>query len=107
MGPLPKSKSGNQFMLTVMCVSTRFPEAIPLSKITAAVVSKELIKFFTTSGVPRVVQTVSTKKTFNVCRTRTCCAHIMICGKVFFMDMSIQYSDQTRVWFYGQGCYGP
>ena len=28
--PLPKSKSGNEYLLTIMCVSTRFLEAIPL-----------------------------------------------------------------------------
>ena len=27
VGPLPKAKSGNQFLLTIMCVATRFPEA--------------------------------------------------------------------------------
>ncbi len=32
VGPLPKTKSGNQFLLTIMCVATRFPEAIPLRK---------------------------------------------------------------------------
>ena len=56
MGPLPKTKAGNQFLLTVMCASTRFPEAIPLQKITAAVVIKALVKFFTVFGLPRVVQ---------------------------------------------------
>ena len=35
VGPLPKTKSGNQYMLTIMCTSTRFPEAIPLKSITA------------------------------------------------------------------------
>ncbi len=40
VGPLPKTKSGNQFLLTIMCVATRFPEAIPLRKITAPLLSK-------------------------------------------------------------------
>lgn len=57
VGPLPKTKSGNQFLLTMMCVSTRFPEAIPLRKITAPVVIKALIKFFSTFGLPKIVQT--------------------------------------------------
>ena len=57
VGPLPKSKSGNQFLLTLMCSATRFPEAIPLRKITAPVVTKALLKFFTTFGLPRVIQT--------------------------------------------------
>ena len=30
VGPLPKTKTGNQYMLTIMCASTRFPEVIPL-----------------------------------------------------------------------------
>lgn len=35
VGLLPKTKTGNQFLLTVMCVATRFPEAFPLRKITS------------------------------------------------------------------------
>ncbi len=57
VGPLPKSKSGNQFLLTIMCAATRYPEAIPLCKITAKAVAKVLIKFFTTFGLPKVIQT--------------------------------------------------
>ncbi len=57
VGPLPKTRSGNQFLLTVMCSATRFPEAIPLRKITASVVVKALVKFFSTFGLPKVVQT--------------------------------------------------
>lgn len=33
VGPLPKSKSGHQYVLTTMCAATRFPEAIPLSSL--------------------------------------------------------------------------
>uniref|UniRef100_A0A3B1IW77 Gypsy retrotransposon integrase-like protein 1 n=1 Tax=Astyanax mexicanus TaxID=7994 RepID=A0A3B1IW77_ASTMX len=57
VGPLPKSKSGNQFLLTIMCTATRFPEAIPLRKITAPVIVRALVKFFSTFGLPREVQT--------------------------------------------------
>lgn len=53
VGPLPKSKSGNQFLLTLMCSASRFPEAIPLCKITAPSVTKALLKFFTMFGLPR------------------------------------------------------
>ncbi len=56
VGPLPKTKSGNQFLLTIMCVATRFAEAIPLRKITAPVIIKALVKFFSTFGLPKVVQ---------------------------------------------------
>lgn len=30
VGPLPKSKGGHQYILTLMCAATRFPEAVPL-----------------------------------------------------------------------------
>ncbi|XP_073721213.1 uncharacterized protein [Misgurnus anguillicaudatus] len=56
VGPLPRTKSGNQFLLTIMCAATRFPEAVPLRRITAPAISKALIKFFTLFGLPKVVQ---------------------------------------------------
>ncbi len=56
VGPLPKTKLGNQFLLTIMCVATMFAEAIPLRKITAPVIIKALVKFFSTFGLPKVVQ---------------------------------------------------
>ena len=40
-----------------MCMSTRFPEAIPLRKITTQAVTKALTKFFTIFGLPLEVQT--------------------------------------------------
>ena len=43
VGPLPKTKLGNQYL----CSSTRFPEAIPLRNIKAKDIVKALIKFFT------------------------------------------------------------
>ncbi len=57
VGPLPRTKAGNQFLLTIMCMSTRFPEAIPLRKITAPAITRALIKFFTTFGLPKIIQT--------------------------------------------------
>ena len=56
VGPLPKTKSGNQYMLTIMCTSTRFPEAIPLRIIKTRTIVKALIKFSTFVGLPRSVQ---------------------------------------------------
>ena len=39
-----------------MCVSTRFPEAIPLRNIQTKTIVKALVKFFTFVGFPRSVQ---------------------------------------------------
>ena len=55
--PLPRTKSGNQYLLTIMCAATRFPEAVPVRNITAKSVVKALTKFFSTFGLPRVIQT--------------------------------------------------
>ena len=56
VGPLPRTKAGHEYLLTMMCASTRFPEAVPLRRITAQNVSKALVKFFTMVGLPKVVQ---------------------------------------------------
>lgn len=57
VGPLPRTKSGNQFLLTIMCTATRYPEAIPMRKITSKAIVKALIKYFSTFGFPKIVQT--------------------------------------------------
>ena len=51
VGPLPKTKSGNQYLLTIMCKATRFLRNIKAPKIVNA-----LVKFFTLVGLPRSVQ---------------------------------------------------
>ena len=56
VGPLPRTKSGNGYLLTIMCTSTRFPEAIPLRNIKTKSIVKALIKFFTFVGLPKSVQ---------------------------------------------------
>ena len=56
VGPLPKTRAGNQYILTVMCMATRFPEAIPLRDITAKKVIQALVKFFTLVGFPQTLQ---------------------------------------------------
>lgn len=56
VGPLPKTKKGNQYLLTVMCPTTRYPEAFPLKNISAKTIAKHLIHMFTTFGIPQEVQ---------------------------------------------------
>lgn len=57
VGPFPRTKAGNEFLLTIMCSATRFPEAIPMRKITAPAVVKALLKFFSLFGLPKTIQT--------------------------------------------------
>lgn len=50
VGPLPHSKAGHSFLLTVMCQATRYPAAYPLRSITTKSVLKALVNFTSTFG---------------------------------------------------------
>ena len=56
VGLLTQAKSENEFLLTIMCSSTRFPEAIPLRNIKAKTIVSALIKVFTLFGLPKSIQ---------------------------------------------------
>ena len=56
VGPLPKSKQGSEYILTIIDRTTRYPEGIPLKRITTRVIVKHLIKFFSRFGMPKTVQ---------------------------------------------------
>ena len=56
VGPLPRSKAGHLYLLTVMCQSTRYPAAYPLRSITTKSVLKALTNFMSTFGIPKVLQ---------------------------------------------------
>ena len=56
VGPLPTTKAGHKYLLTIMDVTTRYPEAIPLRSTHARVVLKALLNFFTHFGLPLEIQ---------------------------------------------------
>ena len=56
VGPLPRSKFGSEYLLTVMCQVTRYPAAYPLRTITAKSVVKALTQFISIFGIPKIVQ---------------------------------------------------
>ncbi|XP_050730790.1 protein NYNRIN-like [Eriocheir sinensis] len=56
VGPLPQTRKGNKYILTVMCPTTRYPEAFPLRNITAKTIVTKLTQLFTTFGIPREIQ---------------------------------------------------
>jgi hypothetical protein len=57
VGPLPRSKAGNKYILTVCDYATRYPEAIPLPSIEAERIAKELVKLFSRVGIPDEILT--------------------------------------------------
>ena len=52
VGPLPKGKGGCQYILTAICMGSRWPEAIPLRTITARAVATGMVEIFARTGVP-------------------------------------------------------
>ena len=56
VGPLPRSKTGCSYLLTVICQTTRYPAAYPLRSITAKSVFKALSQFISIFGLPKVIQ---------------------------------------------------
>ena len=57
IGPLPRSRSGNRYVLVVCDYATRWPEAAPLRSIDAEHVAEELMTLFSRVGVPREILT--------------------------------------------------
>ena len=52
VGPMPKGKGGHRFLLTCVCMASRWPEAIPLRSITASAVAQGMVEVFSRTGIP-------------------------------------------------------
>ena len=52
VGPMPKGKGGYRFLLTAICMASKWPEAIPLKSITAKAVANGMIEVFARTGIP-------------------------------------------------------
>ena len=57
VGPLPKGKGGCRYLLTYICLATRWPEAVPLRSVTAKSVADGLWEIFSRTGIPEVMLT--------------------------------------------------
>ena len=57
IGPLPRTRRGNRFILVLSDYATRYPEAIPLKNITAKKVAEVLIEIFARHGIPGEILT--------------------------------------------------
>ena len=55
VGPLPKTSTGHQYILVVSDYATRFPDAFPFRRFTAAVVAEKLLELFTRHGIPKEI----------------------------------------------------
>ena len=52
VGPLPKGKGGAEYILTIMCLASRWPEAVPLRTITARAIAEAMLPVFSRIGLP-------------------------------------------------------
>ena len=52
VGPFPKGKGGYRYLLTAICMSSKWPEAIPLKSVTARAVAGGMIEIFARTGIP-------------------------------------------------------
>lgn len=56
VGPLPVSKSGYKYVLTLLCPATKFPEACPLKELSSAEIVDALLSVFARIGFPAEIQ---------------------------------------------------
>ncbi|GFX47839.1 retrovirus-related Pol polyprotein from transposon 412 [Trichonephila clavipes] len=56
-GPLPMTPSGNKYIITALCMSSRYPDALPVGKLCSTTVVNALLQIFSRMGFPRELQT--------------------------------------------------
>ena len=52
VGPMPTGKGGYRFLLTVICMASKWPEAQPLRSISAKAVAQGMMEIFSRTGIP-------------------------------------------------------
>ena len=58
VGPIaPPSEAGHRYILTLVDYATRYPEAVPLKKITTEAVAEALLDIYSRVGIPEEVLT--------------------------------------------------
>ena len=57
VGPFPRSKSGYKYLLTYICMASRYPDAIPLKSVTAEDIAEGMLDIFSRTGLPRELLT--------------------------------------------------
>ena len=56
VGPInPASEQGHRYILTMIDIATRYPEAVPMKDITSVSVAEELLKIFSRVGFPKEI----------------------------------------------------
>ena len=74
VGPLPRTSSGHKYLLTTMCLYTKYPDAIPLKKVDNTSVLDAMMQIFSRYGMPSELLTdqgsvFTSKLTALMCKT--------------------------------------
>ncbi|GFW96401.1 retrovirus-related Pol polyprotein from transposon 412 [Trichonephila clavipes] len=56
-GPLPMTPSGNKYIITALCMSSRYHDTIPVANLCSTTVVNALLQIFSRMGFPRELQT--------------------------------------------------
>ncbi|KAM7281438.1 uncharacterized protein ISCGN_006045 [Ixodes scapularis] len=56
VGPLPTTKTGFRYLLTILCPASKFPEAVPMKEQTSVEVVDNLLSVFSRVGFPSEIQ---------------------------------------------------
>lgn len=70
VGPLIESKKGNKYMLTALCLFSKYPEAVPILNMLSETVVEALMIIFSRLGYASEVQT-DLGRSFTSCLTTT------------------------------------
>ena len=57
VGPFPRSKEGYKYILTSICLASKYPDAIPLKDISAGSVAEGMTEMWSRTGIPREILT--------------------------------------------------
>ncbi|KAF8766373.1 Retrovirus-related Pol polyprotein like [Argiope bruennichi] len=56
-GPLPMTPSGNRYIITALCMSSKYSDAIPVANLYSMTLVNALLQIFSRMGFPRELQT--------------------------------------------------
>ena len=57
VGPLPRTKQGHRYLLTCICLGSKYPEAVPLKRVDAQSVAEGMCEIFSRTGIPNELLT--------------------------------------------------
>ena len=55
VGPFPRSSQGYKYLLTTICLASKYPDVVPLKDMSAVSVAEALVEIFSRTGLPRVL----------------------------------------------------